>query len=294
MVKDDTLMKDNEVISEQQQYVYGAPKHSIHTDLNNKISNLNINNSKKEEKEPKKDSSNLNRVVAATAAADDHHHHDIDNVKLQIESQANNNMPNNGESNSILLRSLEDLDAIVQNDEDDDKNNSFIIEEKCFIGFIPGQPDNVFAFPNGKDVLDDSLFHNKHSSVDNGTNVGNNIIPDTIYGEICDRNEDANPPPLPPKHLPHPSITLNHGINNLIGEYETIYNDECDNNYDVNLDTTQQEVGKYSIRKLDDDSILNVKLQVECGNSTGNLNGIHINIRLSIKLIQNINFGLLM
>ena len=161
----------------------------------------------------------------------------------------------------------DDVDSIVQNYEDDEENNSFIIEEECSIGFVPGQPDNLFTFPNGKDVLDNPLFHNNHSSVDNEADVGNNVVPDTIYGELCDRSEDATPPPLPPEHPPQPSIMLHDSINNKsimlhnvinnsIGEYETI----CNRN---------------SIRKLDDVSILNVKLQVECENSTGNnLNGM--------------------
>jgi len=55
----------------------------------------------------------------------------------------------------------------------------------------------------------------------------------------------------------------------LTRESETIVFFDCDD-----VDATQQEVGKYSIKKLYDDSILNVKLQVECENSTCDLNGI--------------------
>lgn len=55
----------------------------------------------------------------------------------------------------------------------------------------------------------------------------------------------------------------------LTGESGTIVFYDCDD-----IDTTQQEVGKYATKKLYFDSILNVKLQVECENSTGNLNDI--------------------
>ena len=56
----------------------------------------------------------LNGVAATTA--DDDNDDDIDNAKLHFERelQADNVMPNDGKSrSSILLRSLEDLDAIV-------------------------------------------------------------------------------------------------------------------------------------------------------------------------------------
>ena len=55
----------------------------------------------------------------------------------------------------------------------------------------------------------------------------------------------------------------------LIEAFETIVFYDCDN-----VDATQQKAGKHSIIKLYDDSILNVKLQVKCENSTGDLNGI--------------------
>ena len=59
----------------------------------------------------------------------------------------------------------DDVDSIVQTYEDDKENNSSITEKECSIGFVPGQPDNLFTFPNSKDVLNDPLFHNNHSSV---------------------------------------------------------------------------------------------------------------------------------
>ena len=117
-----------------------------------------------------------------------------------VPNQADNNMLTNGESKSILLRSLEVLDAIVQNDVDDEENNSFITEEEYYIGFAPGQPDNLFAFPNGKDVSDDPLFHNNHSTIKNEPNVGTTVTDvDNNCGVICDRSDDDNPLPLPPE-----------------------------------------------------------------------------------------------
>ena len=98
------------------------------------------------------------------------------------------------------------------------------------------------------------------------------------HSSIYDRSDNNNPPPLPPEHPSHPSIMLHEGINNSIGEYKTICNKvnkefwcnnsnrestvnsngeptvgahDCYINYDADLDATQQEVGKYSIRKLD-------------------------------------------
>ena len=99
------------------------------------------------------------------------------------------------------VRRWDNVDIIVQNYEDDEENNSFSIEVECCIGSIPGQPDNLFTFPNGKDVLDDPLFHSNHNSVDNGADVGNNVVPDTIYGAIYDRNNAENPPPLLPESV---------------------------------------------------------------------------------------------
>ena len=59
-----------------------------------------------------------------------------------------------------------------------------------------------------------------------------------------------------------------------IGESRiTVFND-CDYNYDVDLDATQQEAGKFSIKKLNDEDILSVKFQAECENLTENLNRI--------------------
>ena len=51
--------------------------------------------------------------------------------------------------------------------QDDEEGNSFIIEEECSIGFVTDQHDSLFVFPNGNDVLDDSLFHNNHNSINN-------------------------------------------------------------------------------------------------------------------------------
>jgi len=97
--------------------------------------------------------------------------------------------------------------------------------------------DNLFAFPNGRDVLDDSLFHNNHNSINNDeANVGNNVVYGTIYGAIRDNSDDTNPPPLPPEHPPHPSIMLHDGITNLFGDNETIVFHDCD---DI-LDATQE------------------------------------------------------
>ena len=79
--------------------------------------------------------------------------------------------------------------------------NSFIIEEEFSIGFVPGQPDNLFAFPSGKNVLDDQLLYNNDNSIGNEADVGNDDVPDDNdnYSVIYDRTDDANPPSLPPK-----------------------------------------------------------------------------------------------
>ena len=118
---------------------------------------------------------------------------------------------NNPLTNST--RAWDDFDSIVPNYEDDEESNGFITEEKCSIGFVPDQPDNLFAFPNGKDVLDNSLFHNNHNNIDNDeADVGSNVVLNTIYGAIYDRSDDTNPLPLLPEHSPHPSIMLHDGI----------------------------------------------------------------------------------
>ena len=85
----------------------------------------------------------------------------------------------------------DDVDSIVWNYEDDEENNIFIIEEECSISSVPFHPDNLYTFPKGKDVLDDPLFHNNHSNVKNGADVENNVLPDTIYDELCNISEDA-------------------------------------------------------------------------------------------------------
>ena len=100
-------------------------------------------------------------VVAVAAAADD----DDNNLNATLQFEYEN--------------SIVDLDGIqrdlshVKRSNDDDKywqddeeSNSFIIEEECSIGFVPNQHDSLFAFPNGKDVLDDSLF-TKYNSINN-------------------------------------------------------------------------------------------------------------------------------
>ena len=93
--------------------------------------------------------------------------------------------------------------------------------------------DNVKSPPGCKNLIGDLDgiqyeydLHNNNSSVDNGADVRSNNVPDTIYGAICGRSDDANPPPLPPVHPPCPSIMLHNGINNSTGEYETICNDD--------------------------------------------------------------------
>ena len=158
------------------------------------------------------------------------------------------------------------------------------------------KPDNLFAFPNGKDVLNDSLFHNNHSTIKNAPGIRNTVTDvDNTYGVICDKSDNANPLPLPPKHPPRPSITLyyplplppehplrpsitlHHGINNSIEEYKTICNDDCDNNYDVNLDTPQQEVGKYAIKKMDYNDILNVQSETSVSRDNSDNDGMHNN-----------------
>ena len=184
----------------------------------------------------------------------------------------------------------DDVDSIVPNYENNEGNNSFIIEEKCSIGFVPGQPDNLFIFPSGDDVLDDSLLHNNHGSVDNEDNAENHVAPDMIHGEICDRSENVIFPPPPTEHPPRPSIMLHDGINNesivlhggnnnLIGEYETICNKHYDKHYggisksnDVDHippRSHQEDEGKYPIRKLNDDDILNVESGTSVGRDYG-------------------------
>ena len=130
MVKDDAVMKDYKVISEQQQYMYGAPKPEdefdnakfqsnteavpittptptvyctqivlskvdISNNMTNNNSHSNMYNSKEEEKGPKDGSPNLNGVPVAAANYDDDNN-DIDKEKLQLEReiQANKNLPN--------------------------------------------------------------------------------------------------------------------------------------------------------------------------------------------------------
>ena len=95
----------------------------------------------------------------------------------------------------------------VNNNDDDSLNadiqcNSFTIEEECFISFVPSQPDNLFAFPNSKDVLDDLLFYNNNNnSINNEAYVGNDGVLDDNYnyGVIYDKTDDANPSSLPPE-----------------------------------------------------------------------------------------------
>ena len=93
----------------------------------------------------------------------------------------------------------------VNNNNDDNLNadiqcNSFIIEEGCSIGFVPDNPNNLFAFPNGKDVLDDPLFYNNGNSIGNEADAENDVVPDNdTYGVIYDRTDDKNPPSLPPE-----------------------------------------------------------------------------------------------
>ena len=75
-----------------------------------------------------------------------------------------------------------------------------------------------------------------------------------IYGAICDRSDDTNPPPLPPEHPPHPSIMLHNSINNSIGVFETICNNDV-------------------AATDDDDEIYSAKLQLECEDPIGVLDG---------------------
>ena len=84
--------------------------------------------------------------------------HGDNTYNVTVPNQANNNMPTNEENKSNKL--LPSLD---------------VVEEEFYISFVPGQPNNLFEFPNGKGVLDDPLFHNNHSNIENEPNVGNTV-----------------------------------------------------------------------------------------------------------------------
>eukprot|EP00751_Fragilariopsis_kerguelensis_P046337 CAMPEP_0170989768 /NCGR_PEP_ID=MMETSP0736-20130129/8074_1 /TAXON_ID=186038 /ORGANISM="Fragilariopsis kerguelensis, Strain L26-C5" /LENGTH=182 /DNA_ID=CAMNT_0011414557 /DNA_START=128 /DNA_END=677 /DNA_ORIENTATION=+ len=166
------------------------------------------------------DDSNLNVV----ADAED----DVDNAKLQFECENLFGSLDGIRDKDHQVKRWDDVDSIVQNYEDDEENSSFIVEEECYIGSVPGQTDNLSTFPNGKDVLNDPLFHNNHSSVDNGVDVGNNVVPDTIYVAIL-TEAMLKIPPLPPE-------SLDDNIWNLERDQS---NDDNDN---FNYDDIDQEI----------------------------------------------------
>mmetsp|Transcript_9402 Transcript_9402/g.9164 ORF Transcript_9402/g.9164 Transcript_9402/m.9164 type:complete len:280 (+) Transcript_9402:132-971(+) len=165
------------------------------------------------------DDSNLNGV----ADAED----DVDNAELQFECKNLIGTLDAIGDNDYQVKRWDNVDSIVQNYEDDEESSRFIIEEECHIGSVPGQTDNLSTFPNGKDVINDPLFHNNHSSVDNGTNVKNNVVPDMIYGAIYDRSNAENPPPLPPESLD-----------------DNVWNLEKDQSNDDNNDFNYDDIGQ--------------------------------------------------
>ena len=73
---------------------------------------------------------------------------------------------------------------------------------------VPDQPNQLFVFLNGMDVLDDPIFCNNFNSINNKADIRNNVVPnvDNNYGVICDRSDDDNPPPLSPEP---PVYTIN-------------------------------------------------------------------------------------
>ena len=102
----------------------------------------------------------------------------------------------------------------------------------------------------------DPMLYDNDSSIDNEPNVGNTVIDDDDkYGVICDRNNDDNPPPLPPESSDDNGLNLERyqsndnnnnfnyddidkeilhlGCKNSIGESETIFFRDCDNNLDA-------------------------------------------------------------
>ena len=138
------------------------------------VNTIGTSTLEQKEKHPKNVSSNLDDVTATT------YNSTTDKTELIIlETHRVNN--NNDDS----------LNANIQ-------CNSFIIEEECSIGFVFGQPDNLFAFPDGKDVLDNLLFYNNDNSIDNEVDVGNDGVPDDndhygVHSEFTNINPSMIP-----------------------------------------------------------------------------------------------------
>ena len=107
-----------------------------------------------------------------------------DNTPIFVDDRANKI------NNNLNLLVWNEFDNIVQNLKNDEEDDNFIIEQEYLIVFIPDQPNQLFTFPDGIDVLYDPLF--QLESLLLPYNNDNNSILDLKYIQEADNTNNNN------------------------------------------------------------------------------------------------------